>query len=140
MKKVKSKSKDLRQILISRSISPNGKRRQLLMTEIIEKDGVLARAQKRYNYYVSEKIGMVLGNKTLKEWATDTAQVLNEKPRHVNILRIVDRKSGLGKTSYRTTGSFYVIQKNKVIAIAFLHSVKFDILGSVSKEIPPHPY
>ena len=103
------------------------------MTEIIDKNGLLARAQKRYNYYVSEKNGKFLGNKSLKAWADDTAKVLNEKPRHVNIKRIFDKTTGKGRTCYRTTGSFYVIREKRVFAIAFMHSVKFDILSVAKK-------
>ena len=130
MKKQSKDPKDLRQILISRSTSLNGKRRRLVMTEIIEKNGILARAQKSYNYFVSKKIGKFLGNKSLKEWSSSKAEILNEKPRHISIQRVMDKDGGTGQTAYRTTGSFYVIKGNRVFAVAFLHSVKFDVLTS----------
>lgn len=118
--------------MIEKMISGNGRRKSLCLTEIIEKDGYMARAKKKYTYYVSEKVGQFLGNKSLKEWSEVKTKELLQKPRHVSVKRIFDKENSIGLTSCRTTGSFYVVDKQKVFAVAFLHSVTFDILGRLA--------
>ncbi len=122
-----AKTKDLREVQIERHTSANGKRRFLKMTELIEKDGFIARAQKKYSYYITERLGQFTGN--LQDWMAEKSKVMNEKPRHISVKRIFNKEHGIGQTTCRTSGSFYVVRQQKVFAVAFLHSVKFDILG-----------
>lgn len=122
----------MRDVLIEKMISGNGRRKSLQFTEIIEKDGYMARAQKKYSYFVSEKIGKFLGNKSLKEWSEVKSKELLQKPRHVSVKRVFDKENSIGLTCCRTTGSFYIVRHEKVFAVAFLHSVTFDILGRLT--------
>lgn len=122
-----AKSKELREVQIERRTSANGKRRFLKMTELIEKDGFIARAQKKYSYYITERLGQFSGS--LQDWMAEKSKVMNEKPRHISVRRIFNKEHGIGQTTCRTSGSFYVVRQQKIFAVAFLHSVKFDILG-----------
>jgi hypothetical protein len=124
--------KDLREVQIERHTSANGKRRSLKMTELIEKDGFLARAQKKYTYYVTERLGQYLGANSLQDWMAEKSKILTQKPRHISVKRIFNKEHGIGQTTCRTSGSFYVVKQQKIFAVAFLHTVKFDILGPAS--------
>jgi hypothetical protein len=128
MKNQKNLRDELREVQIERHTSSNGKRRFLKMTELIEKDGFIARAQKKYSYYVTERLGKMIGG-SLQDWMAEKSKILNQKPRHISVKRIFDKEHGIGQTTCRTSGSFYVVKQQKIFAIAFLHSVKFDILG-----------
>lgn len=121
--------KPLREIMIKTSTSDNRKRRNLLMTEVITENGVVARAEKRYSYYVTERKEAVT-KENVKSWVDSKAKLRQNKARHVSIRRIFDKDTGIGQTLYRTTGSFYVLKEFKIYAVVFLHSVKFDILTS----------
>ena len=123
----------MREIMIKTSTSPNKKRRNLLMTELINEGGLVARAEKHYSYYVTEKREAVTKD-DMQSWIDEQSNLRQKKPRHVSIRRIFDGASGIGQTLYRTTGSFYVLREFRVYAVVFLHSVKFDILNS-----PPSP-
>ena len=132
MKNPKPTKQDLREVQIERRTSANGKRRFLKMTELIEKDGFIARAQKKYSYYITERLGQYLGSSSLQDWVAKKSKVMDQKPRHISVKRIFDKEHGIGQTTCRTSGSFYVVKQQKIFAVAFLHSVKFDILGPAS--------
>ncbi len=121
----------MREIMIKTSTSENKRRRNLCMTEIITEKNLVARAEKKYSYFVSERKDPVT-KEHLQTWIDSQAKLRQNKPRHVSIKRIFDKDTGIGQTIYRTTGSFYVLKEFKIFSIVFLHSVKFDILNSLS--------
>ena len=124
----------MREIKIQTSTSVNKKRRNLLMTELINEGGMIARAEKRYSYFVTEmKIPVSKAN--LQGWIKSQTEIKQKKPRHVSIQRNFDGETGIGQTTYRTTGSFYVLREFKVYAVVFLHSIKFDILNSPKSQV-----
>ena len=119
----------MREITIRTSTSENRRRRNLWMTELINERGLVARAQKRYAYFVTEKREPVT-KEDLNGWIESQSKLKQKKPRHISIRRTFDKETGVGQTVYRTTGSFYVLRDFKVFIVVFLHSIKFDILSS----------
>ena len=118
----------MREILIKTSTSNNHKRKNLCITELINQDGFLARAEKKYSYYVSEQ-PPVHDPEELKKWTSLQKDSYQKKSRHVSIRKIYDAKTGVGQMIYRVIGSFYVIQNLHIFAVVFMHSIKFDMLS-----------
>lgn len=124
----------MRDICISTKTSGNHKRKNLCIVEMIDQNGVQARAEKKYSYYVFEQNPMQKPEE-LQNWMDLQAHVVQKKDRHVSIRKIFDKKTGKGQMIYRVIGSFYVVQNLHVFAVVFMHSIKFDMLnGQV-----PHP-
>jgi len=121
----------MREIMIKTSTSDNRRRRNLCMTEIITERNVVARAEKKYSYFISERKEPIT-KENMQSWINKQAKLRQTKARHVSIRRIFDKDTGIGQTIYRTTGSFYVLKEFKIYSIVFLHCVKFDILSSIS--------
>ncbi len=119
----------MREILLKTDTSKTKRRRSLLMQEIIQENGLIARAEKKYAYFIAEQREMPHGSK-ISNWMDSSAQCLETKPHHVFIKRVFDKETGIGQTKYRTSGRFYVVRKLKVFAIIFMHSVTFDMLGA----------
>ncbi len=117
----------MRQIMITSRISENHKRKNLSIVEVINKDGFVARAEKRYAYYVSEQ-NPVEGPEELKNWVDMQSKTAQKKDRHVSIHKTFDKKTGAGQMVYRVIGSFYVVQNLHIFAVVFMHSIKFDML------------
>ena len=117
----------MREIMIRTTTSENHKRKRLSIVEIINKDGFVARAEKRYAYYVSEQSPLVAPEE-LKSWVEMQSQTNEKKNRHVSIHKIFDKKTGMGQMIYRVIGSFYVVQNLHIFAVVFMHSIKFDML------------
>ena len=118
----------MREICIKTSTSENHKRKHLQIVEMIDQDGVLARAEKKFAYYVSEQSAFTDQDK-MKNWSEFHAQTYQKKDRHVSIRKTVDPKTGVGQMIYRVIGSFYVVQDLRVFAVVFMHNIKFDMLS-----------
>ena len=120
----------MREICIRQTESPNHHRRNLSIVEMIRDKGLVARAEKKFSYFILEQDPLVDPDQ-LKTWM-DSQQTKNEKKdRHVSIKKIFDNKTGTGQMIYRVIGSFYVVQNLHIFAVVFMHSIKFDMLSKL---------
>ena len=119
----------MREISIQTKTSENHKRKNLSIVEVIDQEGFVARAEKKYSYYVSEQ-NQAQDPSQLKAWIDQQSQIYQKKDRHVSIRKIFDHKTGLGQMVYRVIGSFYVVQNLHIFAVVFMHSIKFDMLAN----------
>ena len=119
----------MREICIQTKTAENHHRKNLSIVEIINQDGFVARAEKKYSYYVSEQNNVFKDPEALKAWMNTQNTTLQKKSRHVSIRKIFDRDSGVGQMIYRVIGSFYVVQNLHIFAIVFMHTIKFDLLS-----------
>ncbi len=122
----------MRDIQIKTTTSENHKRKNLLIVEMIDQDGFVARAEKKYSYYVSEQKPDLQKPEELKQWMDSQAHSFQKKDRHVSITKTLNPSTGIGQMIYRVIGSFYVVQNLHVFAVVFMHSIKFDMIsGSI---------
>ena len=118
----------MRDICIRQTESSNHHRRNLSIVEMIRENGLVARAEKKFSYYIFEQ-NPLTDPEHLKNWM-QTQQAMNtKKERHVSIKKIFDNVSGTGQMVYRVIGSFYVVQNLHIFAVVFMHSIKFDMLS-----------
>lgn len=119
----------MREIFIRTKTSDNHKRKNLSIVEVINQEGFVARAEKKYSYYVSEQ-NQEPNEEAIKAWADLQQQSYQKKDRHVSIRKTFDPKTGLGQMVYRVIGSFYVVQNLHIFAVVFMHSIKFDMFAN----------
>ena len=91
-------------------------------------EGFVAKAEKKYVYYVSEQ-NEIRDPEQLKYWMNSQSQNFQKKDRHVTIRKIYDQKTGIGQMLYRVIGSFYVVQDLHIFAVVFMHSIKYDMVS-----------
>lgn len=125
----------MREISIKTTTSENHKRKNLCIVEVIHQEGLVARAEKKYAYYVSEQ-NPFTDPEQMKNWMSAQAPAYHKKDRHVSIRKTYDRKSGIGQMLYRVIGSFYVVQDLHLFAVVFMHSIRFDMLSQHLPEMP----
>ena len=118
----------MREISIKTSESLNHRRKNLTIIEHIRQDGMVARAEKKFCYYVYEQ-NPVQDPAKLESWMQTQAMVNTKKDRHVSIKKIFDNKSGTGQMAYRVIGSFYVVQNLHIFTVVFMHCIKFDMIS-----------
>lgn len=118
----------MREVLIKSSTSTNHHRKNLSIVEIIDMEGFVAKAEKKYVYYVSEQ-NEIRDPEQLKYWMNSQSQNFQKKDRHVTIRKIYDQKTGIGQMLYRVIGSFYVVQDLHIFAVVFMHSIKYDMVS-----------
>ena len=118
----------MREIYIKQTESSNHHRRNLSIVEMIQEKGMVARAEKKFSYYVVEQNPMD-DPAQLNNWMESQKTLNTKKDRHVSIRKTFDNKSGTGQMVYRVIGSFYVVQNLHLFAVVFMHSIKFDMLS-----------
>lgn len=118
----------MREVMIKSSTTENHKRKNLSIVEIIDMEGFVAKAEKKYVYYVSEQ-NEARDPAELKYWMDSQAKAQTKKDRHVTIRKIYDQKTGIGQMLYRVIGSFYVVQDLRIFAVVFMHSIKYDMVS-----------
>jgi hypothetical protein len=117
----------MREISIKTSESENHHRKNLTIVENIRQDGMVARAEKVFRYYVFEQ-NLVQDPAQLQTWMETQSRTSAKKDRHVSIKKIFDNKSGIGQMAYRVIGSFYVVQNLHIFTVVFMHCIKFDMI------------
>ena len=125
-----SKGQDIwmRQIFIKQTESSNHHRRNLSIVEMNHEKGMVARAEKKFCYYVSEQ-NFLEDPTHLNNWMENQKTLNTKKDRHVSIRKTFDNKTGTGQMVYRVIGSFYVVQNLHLFAVVFMHTIKFDMLS-----------
>ena len=118
----------MREICIKQTASGNHRRKNLSIVEMIRQDGVVARAEKKFSYYIFEQNPAQNGSE-LENWMEAQSMMHAKKDRHVSIKKIFDNKSGTGQMAYRVIGSFYVVQNLHIFTVVFMHSIKFDMIS-----------
>ncbi len=118
----------MRDILIETTESKNHRRRNLSIVEMINQDGIVARAEKKFRYYIFEQSNSQ-GPEQYETWAEAQNMMNAKKDRHVSIKKIFDNKTGTGQMIYRVIGSFYVVQNLHLFTVVFMHSIKFDMIS-----------
>ncbi len=118
----------MREISISTLESKNHRRKDLTIVEHISQDGVVARAEKKFRYYVFEQ-NPTQDPEQLQSWMQTQSMMNTKKDRHVSIKKIYDNKSGTGQMAYRVIGSFYVVQNLHIFTVVFMHCIKFDMIS-----------
>ena len=126
----------MREIFIKQTESPNHHRKNLSIVELIKQDGMVARAEKKFSYYIFEQSG-IQDPEQLKNWMESQAALGQKKDRHVSIRKTFDNKSGTGQMAYRVIGSYYVVQDLHIFAVVFMHSIKFDMLSKFPSKHTP---
>ena len=126
----------MREICIKQTESPNHHRRNLSIVEMIKENGLVARAEKKFSYYIFEQDPMQDPDH-LKDWMQSQQTLNTRKERHVSIKKIFDNKTGTGQMVYRVIGSFYVVQNLHIFAVVFMHSIKFDMLSKLPAKPTP---
>ncbi len=118
----------MREICIKQSESNNHRRKNLTIVEMIRQDGMVARAEKKFSYYVYESPNQNPSQiEHIAEMQASATQP--KKDRHVSIKKLFDNKSGTGQMAYRVIGSFFVVQNLHIFTVVFMHSIKFDMIS-----------
>ena len=118
----------MREILFKNMTSPESRKKDILLKEIFEKDGVRAKTERRYFYFIKDVVH-VDANEDVQGWIdkNNTAPDPNRN-RHFHILK--EHNDGLGEERLicKVAGTFYVVIGREVYTIAFLHSFKVTLV------------
>ncbi|MFC1624134.1 hypothetical protein ACFL28_02275 [Candidatus Omnitrophota bacterium] len=120
----------MRELVFKNLISEDKRRRDLIISEIIEENGIKT-VTERHTVYIIRDHKRFDNTKDLVEWQKDCP--VNRDRRHVFIFKKRDTK--LQKDSFvcDVVGKFYAVVNKEVYSIAFKHSFEMDFVATEQK-------
>lgn len=124
----------MRDLIFKTLTSIASKKQDLCVQETMERDGVLAKTEKRCRYFIMDRVHVDDINDIEKLAEVKFAKVPYKK-RHYHVLKIHDSRHGEDRLLCKIAGMFYAVYGNDIYCIAFIHSFKIIFtLTAVSKE------
>ena len=124
----------MRKIVFKNLTSANPRKKDVFIREVFEKDGIVARTERRCFYFV-KKIVNFNNPEDLQGWIKEQGSAAkNLGKRHFHILKEHNDGVGGDKLVCKIAGTFYAVFNNSVYTIAFLHYFKvFFMKASLAK-------
>jgi hypothetical protein len=113
----------MREVIFKHLTSVESRKKNILLKEVFEKDGVIANTERRCFYFIKD-IRHLEGDKDLQEWLNAQEAGNSLAKRHFFIMKEHNDAMGADKVICKVAGTFYVIVDNNVYTIAFLQSFK----------------
>lgn len=114
----------MRELMFKNLTSIDKKRKDIFITETIEKGGIRTITQRHSTYIINNR-NSFSDHKELKEWQK-VVSVHNR--RHIFIFKKRDTKEKKDIFICDVVGKFYAVVKNSVYSVAFKHSFEIDFL------------
>lgn len=113
----------MREVLFKNLCSAQAHKKDILLKEVFERDGVTARTERRSFYFI-KNIMHLESEEELNKWVN--AQDGKNEPvkRHFHILKEHSDMLGVDKFMCKIFGVFFAVVDRDVYTIAFLHSFK----------------
>jgi hypothetical protein len=120
----------MREILFKELTSNNLRKKDTVLREVFEKDGIVARTERRCFYFIKDvmKVGDPSG---LEKWINVQKREDEEGKRHFYVLKEHSDALGEDKVIFKIAGTFYAVLNETVYNIAFLHSFKVRFMKPV---------
>ena len=107
--------------------SVKSRKKDISLREVFEKDGVIAKTERRSFYFIKD-IAQLKNETDLQKWLdpANTARPANK--RQFYVLKVRNDTLGEDKILCKIAGTFYAILGNKVYTIAFMNSFKVSFV------------
>ncbi len=113
----------MREVIFKNLTSLAHRKKDILLKEVFEKDGVIAKTERRCFYFIRE-IATLDEDKDLNKWLDSQDKTCAMNKRHFHIMKEHNEKISEDKLICKIAGTFYAIVDKKVYTIGFLHSFK----------------
>jgi hypothetical protein len=111
----------MREVVYKNLTSIASRKKDILMKEVFEKNGIIARTERRCFYYIKD-IAELQNEDEFKSWMQD--QGSRSSKRHFHIFKEQNDAIGENKLICKIAGTFYAVADKTVYTISFLHSFK----------------
>jgi hypothetical protein len=123
----------MREVIFKNLTAGNPRRKDILLREVFEKDGVLAKTERRCFYYIKD-ITRIENQDGLQEWLDAQSGSSTVTKRQFYIFKEHNDAHGEDRLLCKILGTFYVIVDGSVYTIAFLHSFRVTFVkGAISQ-------
>lgn len=116
----------MREVVFKELTSIESRKKNIFLREVFEKDGVIAKTERRSFYFIKE-IKHVEGSEAMNEWLnSQDTDPLNK--RHFHIYKEHNDTLGEDKIICKISGVFYAVVDRRIYTIAFLNSFKVSFI------------
>ncbi len=113
----------MREVLFKNLTSVHSRKKDIFLKEVFEKDGVVAKTERRCFYFIKDITHLAAAN-DVKKWMNSQENPDTLNKRNFHIMKEHNDLLGEDKVICKITGTFYAIVGTNVYTIAFLHSFK----------------
>lgn len=117
----------MREVIFKDLTSVSSRKKDIFLREVFEKDGIVARTERRCFYFIKE-IAQLDGEDELKKWAHDQDFIKPVSKRSFHIMKEHNDELGEDRLMCKIAGTFYAVVDKVVYTIAFLHSFKVHFM------------
>jgi len=117
----------MREVIFRNLTSVNSRKKDIFLKEVFEKDGVLAKTERRCFYFIKNMTPLD-GDGDLQRWVDAQNQVKSLNRRNFHILKAHNDRLGEDRLMCKIAGTFYAVADKMVYTIAFLHSFKVNFV------------
>lgn len=117
----------MREVVYKNLTSARSGKKDVLLKEVFERDGITAKTERRSFYFVKE-VNHLASDEELQKWVG--AQNSRSEPvkRHFHIMKEHSDALGTDKFVCKILGLFYAVVDRDIYTIAFLHSFKINFV------------
>lgn len=113
----------MREVIFKDLTSVSSRKKDIFLKEVFEKDGILAKTERRCFYFIKDVLHLD-GAEDLQKWLNSQEGSGPINRRHFYIMKEHSDRLGEDKVVCKIAGTFYAISGQNVFTIAFLHSFK----------------
>ena len=123
----------MREVVYRNLTSARSGKKDVLLKEVFERDGVTAKTERRSFYFIKEAIHLN-SDEELQTWVGSQNNRSEPVKRHFHIMKEHSDALGTDKFVCKILGLFYAVLERDIYTIAFLHSFKINFTrGSLIK-------
>lgn len=113
----------MREVLFKNLWSAQAHKKDILLKEAFERDGVAARTERRSFYFIKDVLHLK-SDEELHKWVNFQDNRNEPVKRHFHIMKEHNDLNGTDRFICKILGTFYAVVDRDIYTIAFLHSFK----------------
>ena len=121
----------MRELLFKEMTAWDHNKRDVVVQEIVEKDGVLAKTTRRCLYYIKDKV--LIKNPMDLKGIAETKLDDSKFKKHFHVLKERNSASGIDRLMCKVAGTFYAMVNEYLYCIVFIHTFKISFLTMEKK-------
>ena len=113
----------MREVVFKNLTSVHSRKKEIFLKEVFEKDGVVAKTERRCLYFVKD-IKPMASETELQKWLSGQGNSDGMNKRHFHIMKAHNDAHSEDKIICKILGTFYAVLNNTIYTIGFMHSFK----------------
>jgi len=117
----------MREVVYRNLTSARSGKKDVLLKEVFERDGVIAKTERRSFYFIKEVVHLN-SDEELQAWVGSQNNRSEPVKRHFHIMKEHSDALGMDKFVCKILGLFYAVLERDIYTIAFFHSFKINFV------------